>query len=50
MKYVLIYKIKKFDTKLINLSDGQIECYKGPEEEYNDIQKCSYDIRMQMFG
>ena len=23
------------DTKLINLSDGQVECYRGPDEDYN---------------
>ena len=40
MKYVFEYtKSKNVDTKLINLSDGQIECYKGPEEEYNEHTK-----------
>ena len=40
MKYVFEYtKSKNSDTKLINLSDGQIECYKGPEEEYNEHTK-----------
>lgn len=40
MKYVFEYtKSKNADTKLINLSDGQIECYKGPEEEYNEHTK-----------
>ena len=40
MKYVFEYtKSKNVDTKLINLSDGQIECYKGPEEEYNEQTK-----------
>ncbi len=40
MKYVFEYtKSKNSDTKLINLSDGQIECYKGPEEEYNEQTK-----------
>ncbi len=30
MKYVYDYaKSKNQDTKLINLSDGQIECYRG---------------------
>ncbi len=37
MKYVYDYaKSKNQDTKLINLSDGQIECYRGYGEEYND--------------
>jgi Predicted flavoprotein len=37
MKYVYDYtKSKNKDTTLINLSDGQIECYKGPDEEYNE--------------
>ena len=37
MKYVYDYtKSKNEDTTLINLSDGQIECYKGPDEEYNE--------------
>lgn len=40
MKYVFEYtKSKNADTKLINLSDGQIECYRGPEEEYNEHTK-----------
>jgi len=40
MKYVFEYtKSKNADTKLINLSDGQIECYRGPEEEYNEYTK-----------
>ncbi len=40
MKYVYDYaKSKNQDTKLINLSEGQIECYKGPDEEYNDVTK-----------
>lgn len=40
MKYVFEYiKSKNVDAKLINLSDGQIECYKGPEEEYNEHTK-----------
>ncbi len=37
MKYVYDYaKSKNQDTKLINLSDGQIECYRGYGEEYNE--------------
>jgi FMN reductase len=40
MKYVFEYtKSKNVDTKLINLADGQIECYRGPEEEYNEYTK-----------
>ena len=40
MKYVFEYaKSKNQDTKLINLSEGQIECYKGPDEEYNEATK-----------
>ena len=40
MKYVFEYaKSKNPDTKLINLSEGQIECYRGPDEEYNDATK-----------
>lgn len=40
MKYVFEYtKSKNVDTELINLSDGQIECYKGSEEEYNECTK-----------
>ena len=40
MKYVLEYaKLKNPDIKLINLSDGQIECYRGPDEEYNEATK-----------
>lgn len=36
MKYVYEYtKTKNEDTKLINLSDGQVECFRGPEEDYN---------------
>ncbi len=40
MKHVYEYaKSKNQDTKLINLSDGQIECYRGPDEEYNEATK-----------
>ena len=40
MKYVYEYaKSKNQDTKLINLSDGQVECYRGPDEEYNEATK-----------
>ena len=46
MKYVYDYaKSKNQDTKLINLSDGQIECYRGYDEEYNEATKtASNDI------
>ena len=40
MKYVYEYtKTKNVDTKLINLSEGKIECYRGPDEEYNEETK-----------
>ena len=40
MKHVFEYtKSKEADVKYINLSEGQIECYKGPEEEYNEATK-----------
>ena len=40
MKYVYDYtKSKNHDTKMVNLSEGQIECYKGPDEEYNEATK-----------
>lgn len=40
MKYVYEYtKSKNQDTKFINLSEGQIECYRGPDEEYNQATK-----------
>ncbi len=40
MKYVFEYtKTKDVDVKYINLSEGQIECYKGPDEEYNEATK-----------
>ncbi len=40
MKYVFEYaKSKNQDTKLINLSEGQIEYYRGPDEEYNEATK-----------
>ncbi|MDH3312459.1 MAG: NAD(P)H-dependent oxidoreductase [Nitrosopumilus sp.] len=44
MKYVYNYtKSKNQDTKLINLSEGQIECYRGPDEEYNESTKTAAD-------
>ncbi|MFQ5475583.1 MAG: NADPH-dependent FMN reductase [Nitrosopumilus sp.] len=40
MKYVFEYtKSKNADTKLINLSEGNIECYRGYGVEYNDATK-----------
>ena len=40
MKYVFEYtKTKDVDVKYINLSDDQVECYKGPGEEYNEVTK-----------
>ena len=37
MKYVYEYtKSRNQDTKLINLSEGQIECYRGPDEQYTE--------------
>ena len=48
MKYVFNYtKSKNQDTKLINLSDGEIECYRGPEEEYNEATKTATDDIME---
>ncbi len=40
MKYVFEYtKTKDVDVKYINLSEGQIECFRGPTEEYNAATK-----------
>ena len=40
MKYAYDYtKLKNTDTKLINLSEGKIECFRGPDEEYNEETK-----------
>ncbi len=40
MKYVYEYaKSKNQDTKFINLSEGLIECYRGPEEQYDEATK-----------
>ena len=48
MKYVYDYaKSKNQDTKLINLSDGQIECYRGPDEEYNEATKTAANDIME---
>ena len=44
MKYVFEYvKSKNQETKLINLSDNQIEYYRGPDVEYNDTTKAAAD-------
>lgn len=40
MKHVVEYtRSKDVEVKFINLSEGQIECYRGPEEEYNEATK-----------
>jgi len=40
MKYVFEYtKTKDVEVKYINLSDGQVEYYRGPMEEYNEATK-----------
>ena len=40
MKYAYEYaRSKNADTTLVNLSDGDIECYRGPDEQYNDATK-----------
>ncbi len=40
MKYVFEYtKSKNVETKLINLSEDDIECYKGYDVEYNEATK-----------
>ena len=40
MRHVFEYtKSKDVDVKFINLSEGKIECYRGPEEEYNEETK-----------
>ena len=37
MKYIYEYtKLKNKEIKFINLSEGQIECYRGPDENYNE--------------
>ena len=37
MNYVFDYtKSKNVEVKIVNLSDKEIQCYRGPEEEYND--------------
>ena len=48
MKYVNEYtKSKNPDTKFINLSDGEIECYRGPEIEYNEATKSAANDIME---
>lgn len=46
MKHVFDYaKSRNADTGLINLSEGQVECYRGPAEQYNDATtKAARDI------
>ena len=47
MKHVYEYtKSKKnVDTIFVNLSDGEVECYRGPSEKYNDATlKAAKDI------
>lgn len=40
MNYVFDYtKSKNVDVKMVNLSDEKIQCYRGPDEEYNDTTK-----------
>ena len=40
MKYVFEYtKLKNVETKLINLSEDDIECFKGYDVEYNEATK-----------
>lgn len=40
MKHVFTYaKTKNEDTHLINLSEGQVEYFRGPDEEYNEYTK-----------
>ena len=50
MKYVYEYtKTKNQDTKLINLSDGNIDCYKGFDEEYNEETKTAANDIMDAY-
>ncbi|MDH3677123.1 MAG: NAD(P)H-dependent oxidoreductase [Nitrosopumilus sp.] len=40
MKHVFEHtKSKQVDVKFINLSEEQVECYRGPDEEYNEVTK-----------
>ena len=48
MKYVVEYtKTKNVDVKFINISEGQIECYKGPDERYNEATKTAANDLME---
>jgi NAD(P)H-dependent FMN reductase len=46
MKFVYEYaKSKNPDTKFINLSDGNVDCYRGPNENYsNDTTQAATNI------
>jgi FMN reductase len=47
MKYVVEYtKGKNADVEFINISEGKIECYRGPDEEYNESTKSAADSLM----
>ena len=37
---------KNQDTELIDLSDGRVECYQGPEKEYNQTTKAAAESLM----
>ncbi len=40
MKHVFEYtKLKQTNVKYINLAEDQVECYRGPDEEYNEVTK-----------
>jgi NAD(P)H-dependent FMN reductase len=40
MKHVFEYtKSKQANVKFLNLSEVQVECYRGPDEEYNEVTK-----------
>ncbi|MDX1440895.1 MAG: NAD(P)H-dependent oxidoreductase [Nitrosopumilaceae archaeon] len=40
MNFVYNYvKTKDVDVRFVNLSKDQIECYRGPDEEYNEVTK-----------
>ena len=47
MKYVVEYtKTKNVNVEFINLSDGLVECFRGPEEEYTDSTKNAANLLM----
>ena len=55
MKYVYEYaKTKNDDTRLIDLSDGSVECYRGPGEDYKqsttDAAKDIIDADVWLIG